>query len=182
MYLRPPVSNNPAFEAAVILEHLLQRAMLSPFIAAVHAYAPTPPVFATQYSGRVNETLHQVPSGYSQMICDHNYDAVANMTSYRNCGWKGTQMQQVIRFGTEGGGPDAKIFYVYGHGPGGEDHGQEHHHREHRPAAPVRPEHRRAAGGLGLPVAVGEGGHTLPVGQAPAARQGLHQPMQVRQH
>ena len=54
------------------------------------------------------------------MICDINNDAVANMTSYRNCGWKGTQMQQVIRFGTKGGGPDARIFYVYGHGPGGD--------------------------------------------------------------
>jgi len=43
MYLRPPVSNNPAFEAAVILEHLLQRALALARKRVVDAAATTRP-------------------------------------------------------------------------------------------------------------------------------------------
>ena len=55
-------------------------------------WAATPPRFASQYSGRVHEVA-QGPSAHKEQVCDINYDANANLTSYRNCGWKGTQMQ-----------------------------------------------------------------------------------------
>jgi len=79
---------------------------------------PTAPVFSEQYSARIDEVEEQ-PLGHKKMSCDFFNDAVGNTTSYRNCGWKGTQMQMVIRF-SDTSGPDAKIFYIYGHGPFGD--------------------------------------------------------------
>ena len=83
------------------------------------AAAPPPrPTFSTQYSARIDE-VEQQGLARRKMSCDMHNDGVANLTSYRNCGWKGTQMQMVVRFSSVAG-PDAKIFYIYGHGPFGD--------------------------------------------------------------
>jgi hypothetical protein len=55
---------------------------------------PAPPRFPDQYSAHVD--LSQLgPSGRVEktQACDFAWDLKANATSYRNCGWKGTQMQ-----------------------------------------------------------------------------------------
>lgn len=88
-------------------------------MGAPTAGAATPPVFPQQYSARVHEVAHTV-SGEKEILCDFYFDAVNNLTSWRNCGWKGTQMQTVARFTDDNYGPRAKIFYIYGHGPAGD--------------------------------------------------------------
>lgn len=84
----------------------------------IHAGDPIPPVFPNAFSARVHEVA-KAPGTYEKIECDLHWDNNQNMTSYRNCGKFGTQMQYVYRFNDTESGPGGKVYFIYGKGPFG---------------------------------------------------------------
>lgn len=95
--------------------------MLGTTVTILAASEPNPPVFPPQYSMRVRDVVHQGP-GTQSRSCDLHFDAVNNLTSYRNCGapikpgGNGSQEQMVYRFSDKGrdGSNTGTVYFIYG--------------------------------------------------------------------
>ena len=80
-------------------------------MALLTAATPTPPVFPVQWSAHVHSILKQVGGGTQILDCDFAFDAVNNLTAYRNC--NGGARQMVTRYDDNTFGTFGKHYYIY---------------------------------------------------------------------
>ena len=86
---------------------------------ACAANGVTPPVFPSQWSGRINEVGRQ-GAGVQVITCDMGVDPQrggAGMVAYRNCGKSKAAPQLVFNFTNDQYGPQSRVYHINGLAP-----------------------------------------------------------------